>query len=405
MFYGNYIGAEGAYPGGGSTRMETDDDTLERPVEVPSRVVTQHLVDPPAALLAEWDRLVTRSTGTDVTQLSAWARIRAMAGYRPAYLFAYQDGRIVGGALVLRRRLFGVLRIKYLPYGPIVAPDSPCPVMVALALVDELAQLASPMGMTCIQPPEGADEISEALLARGFRPSRAGIAPAGSYRLDLTPPLEEIRSGFSKRLKSWTNRWPSKGVTVRQGDARELPLLLELMQHTGARHGFQPPTLEYVNLLYRELSAGGHAALFIGEVNGKPVSADLVTVVGGMVRGRLGGFNGDGETGKLSVPAAVRWEIIKWAKEQGYRWLDFGGLPERMLDDMIERGIHSSDEWPNAQRAKLAFNGTPFRYPTAVELIRPFPVRLTYDFLRRNRVGARLVAAVKVMLRGQFRHK
>lgn len=384
--------------------METGDDTLERAAEVPAQVLTEQLADPPGVLLAEWDRLVSRSTGTDVTQLSAWARIREMAGYRPTYLFAYQEGRIVGGALLLKRRLFGVLRIKYLPYGPIVDPDAPCPLMVALALVDDLVAMASPMGMTCIQPPEGADEISEALLAKGFRASRAGIAPAGSYRLDLTPPLEEIRSGFSKRLKSWTNRWPSKGVSVRQSDATDLPLLLELMRHTGARHGFQPPTLEYVTMLYQELSAGGHAALFIGEVNGKPVSADLVTVVGGMVRGRLGGFDGEGEAGKLSVPAAVRWEIIKWAKEHGYRWLDFGGLPERMLDDMIERGIHSSDEWPNAQRAKLAFNGTPFRYPTAVELIRPFPVRLAYDFLRRNKLGARLVATVKVMLRGQFRH-
>jgi lipid II:glycine glycyltransferase (peptidoglycan interpeptide bridge formation enzyme) len=363
-------------------------------------VTTIAEADPPPSVLEQWDRLVGRTVGTDVTQLSAWARIRAKAGYHPVYLMALQDDRVVGGALLLHRRLFG-LDIGYLPYGPVVDPRAPYPSAVTLGLVEELARIAGGLTVTFVQPPEGAHEISSGLLARGFRPSRAGIAPTGSYRLDLTPPLEDIRSGFSKRLKSWTNRWQSKGVSVRLSDERDLPLLVDLMTHTGARQGFEPPPLDYVQTLYRELAREEHAALFIGEVNGEPVSADLVTVVGGMVRGRLGGFDGSGPTGKLSVPAAVRWEIVKWAKARGYRWLDFGGLPEQMLADMIDKGIHSSDEWPSAQRSKLSFNGTPFRYPTAVELIRPAPVRATYDVLRRNERGAKIIAAAKVMLRGK----
>lgn len=88
----------------------------------------------------------------------------------------------------------------------------------------------------------------------------AGIKPAGSsvsYRLGLTPPLEEIRAGFSKRLKSSTNRWESKGVRARQGDDRDLPLLVEPMAHTGARQGFTPPPLDHVRT-HRELVSGWH---------------------------------------------------------------------------------------------------------------------------------------------------
>jgi lipid II:glycine glycyltransferase (peptidoglycan interpeptide bridge formation enzyme) len=358
-------------------------------------------VNPSATALRQWDQLVSRSAGTDVTQLSAWARIRAMVGYRPVYLLAYQNDEVVGGALLLRRRLFGLLSVGYLPYGPLVDPAAKIPSAITRALVDELTCLAGTLSATFVQPPENAHEISAALLARGFRASRAGIAPSGSYRLDLTPPLEDIRAGFSKRLKSWTNRWQSKGVSVRLGDEDDLPLLLELMAHTGARQGFQPPRQEYVRTLYRELARQGHAALFIGQVDAKPVSADLVTMVGGMVRGRLGGFDGSGETGKLSVPAAVRWEIIKWAKQHGHRYLDFGGLPARMLTDMIDHGIHSSDEWPSAQRAKLQFNGRAFRYPTPVELIRPGITRAAYDFFDRHERGSQLIASAKVMLRGQ----
>ena len=96
---------------------------------------------------------------------------------------------------------------------------------------------------------------------------------------------------------------------------------------------------------------------------------------------------------------AVRWEIIQWGKERGYQWLDFGGLPERMLDDMIERGIRMTDEWPSAHRSKLAFGGEPFRYPVAVEMVRPALVRWAYDFATGNRHGQRLIRFVKDCLR------
>jgi hypothetical protein len=143
-------------------------------------------------------------------------------------------------------------------------------------------------------------------------------------------------------------------------------------------------------------------------VHGKPVSADVVTMVGGatagMVRGRLGGFDDSGAAGKLSVPAAVRWEIIKWAKEVGYRYLDFGGLPDQMLTDMIDSGLHSSEEWPSAQRGKLQFNGSPFRYPPPVELIRPTLIRHGYDFAIRHQLGRRVFTYAKNLLRGTHKH-
>lgn len=358
---------------------------------------------PSKETLAQWDQLVERSGSSDVTQLSSWATVRRSAGYAPVYLFAYRSGRVVGGAVILYRRAFGVITVGYLPYGPVVDRDLPDADAVVLDLVGQISALANELTMLFVQPPEGAEDTSTALRNQGFRVSRAGIAPAGSYRLDLTTPLPEIRAGFSKRLKSWTNRWAAKGVKVRQGDESDLPLLLELMEYTGARQGFTPPPLSYVRTLYRELAGTGNAALFIGEVNGTAVSADLVTVCGGMIRGRLGGFNSTGEAGKLSVPAAVRWEIIQWGQREGHRYLDFGGLPEQMLTDMIDRGIRSNDDWPSAQRGKLAFNGSPFRYPTPVEHIRPAAFRLAYDLLRNNPRGQRLLTWAKARLRGQFR--
>jgi hypothetical protein len=71
-----------------------------------------------------------------------------------------------------------------------------------------------------------------------------------------------------------------------------------------------------------------------------------------------------------------------------------------MLADMIDRGIHCSEEWPSAQRGKLAFNGQPFRYPTPVERIRPRSARWLYDHVMSRRGGLAVVAGVKGVLRG-----
>ncbi|MBA2472715.1 MAG: hypothetical protein H0V41_10920 [Pseudonocardiales bacterium] len=100
--------------------------------------------------------------GTDVTQLSAWARLRGHAGYTPGCLLAYQRGRLVGGALILCRWLAGVAVVGYLPYGPVIPVDAPSRQSVREALED-------------------------AVVA-------AGIAPAGSMRVDLSGSEQELRA-------------------------------------------------------------------------------------------------------------------------------------------------------------------------------------------------------------------
>jgi lipid II:glycine glycyltransferase (peptidoglycan interpeptide bridge formation enzyme) len=366
-----------------------------------SPISVQVSANPTADTLKHWDRLVETTGGTDITQMSMWARVRGHASYSALYVLARQEDRLVAGAQVLHRRLPLLGRIGYIPYGPVIPPTAQHRDVLRRTLANVLTALGHKMfRMLVIQPPEGAEEVSQELLRRGFRPSSALIALAGSIRIDLTSSEEEIRARFAKRLRSWPSRWAARGVSVRRGDECDLPILAALMAKSGQVQRYQPPRLDYLQALYSELVATGHVALFIGEVGGVPVSADLVTLCGDMVGGRLGGFDRSGEAGKLSVPGAVRWEIIRWAKQRGYRWLDFGGLDMSVLDDMLDRGIRYSDAWPSVARAKVSFGGVPFRYPPPVELIRPLPLRTAYDLLRRWSCGQRLIKKTEVRLRG-----
>src|SRR6476659_5050904 len=195
--------------------------------------------DPGPDALRAWDLLVDRTPGTDVTQLSVWAGLRGRVGFTPRYLLAYRGDELVGGAQILTRRVPVLGVIGYLPYGPLVAPDTAAAADVQRALVDALVALGQRrLRILFVQPPEGAQDTSDELRHRGFRPSSAGIAPQGSIRIDLTADLAEIRSRFGKRLKSWTNRWESRGVTVRVGDKRDIPLLAELMASSAQHKGY-----------------------------------------------------------------------------------------------------------------------------------------------------------------------
>ncbi|MBV8993597.1 MAG: GNAT family N-acetyltransferase [Pseudonocardiales bacterium] len=364
--------------------------------------------EPGPEALHAWDLLVDRTPGTDVTQVSVWGGLRSRVGFTPLYLLAYQAGELVGGAQILTRRFPALGSVGYLPYGPLVSPGAPAAEDIRSALVDALVLLSQRrLRILFIQPPEGAEETSNELLRRGFRPSSAGIAPQGSIRIDLTADLAEIRCRFGKRLKSWTNRWESRGVTVRPGTEADVRLLAELMASSAQHQGYTPLPLDYITALYRELSATGHVVMFVGEVDGVPVAVDLMTGCGEMVRGRLSGFDRSGEAMRLSVPAAIRWEMIKWAKAQGYRWFDFGGLrPETLaalLDTAERQAEGGTDSLPTADQPKVTFGGTAFRYPAAVEMIRPAALRIAYDLAWRSATGRRLFREAQSLLRGSRR--
>jgi hypothetical protein len=175
------------------------------------------------------------------------------------------------------------------------------------------------------------------------------------------------------------------------------------MASSAQHQGYTPLPLDYMTALYRELAATGHVVMFVGEVDGVPVAVDLMTGCGEMVRGRLSGFDRSGEAMRLSVPAAIRWELIKWAKGQGYRWFDFGGLRPETLTALLDGAERNADALPAADQPKVTFGGSAFRYPTAVEMIRPAPLRIAYDLAWRSATGRRLFREAQSLLRGAQR--
>jgi len=355
--------------------------------------VTDRLTE---ADLVNWSRLVATSIGGDVAQLPEWARLRGTVGFGARYVLVHADGALLGGAQVLERRLPLLGRVGYVPYGPVVSRDLVDPSAVRTALADALVGLAhSGTRMLFVQPPSGGEAVSHELLARGFRTSDANIAPAQTLRLYLHHDLTELRAGLSKRLRTWTNRWESRGVTVRVGTEADVPVLAALVARSGEHQGFAAVTEDYLTALVRDL--GPNAVFFIGELDGKPVAAALFTRFAESLKLRFAGMDRDDAVSRSNVPAAVQWFAIRWAKRAGLRWFDFGGISAESADALFAG--QPRDALRGVDRFKASFGGEPHRSPQAVELIASPVLRAGYDLSRRWGFGRRAIELAKAVLR------
>jgi hypothetical protein len=356
--------------------------------------------------LGEWDRFVDGVALSDITQLSGWSEVRADAGFVARHVFVHRSQELVGGVQVLTRRIPVVGSLGYVSAGPIVADGLDDRAEVVSVLVSAMKRLLSEeIRVLFVQPPAGGDDVSAALAARGFRSSQAGIAPGATLRIDLSRNDQELKARLNKRLRAWTDRWHDKGVVVRVGGDADLPLLADLVARSAAFQGYEPLSLDYLRLLYGSLARTGHAVLFVGEVHGFPVAVDLYTCCGGVLRDRLIGLDRDSEASKLSVPAALKWHAILWAKDQGMRWFDFGGMKIENAEALLAGRSLDQATAGGSDFFKISFGGAAFLMPPAVEDARPRQALRLYDLAQRSERGRAMVKTLQRRLRGGLRSR
>ena len=350
---------------------------------------------------AEWDSLVDSVPYSDVAQLSKWARVRQAAGYSPVYLFMREGGRIIAGAQLLRRKVPLLGWIYYLSGGPLITPSF----QDREPLVRQLSQslqglLETHCRMLFIQPHFDGSRMSDELIELGFRPSEVDIAPTATLRIDLSLDLQEIHAGMKRKLRKWSRRWPTCGVTVRTGGKADIPLLADLIAKSAAFQNYQPLSREYIEHLYETLAPSGHAVLFVGELAGEAVAATLYTRCGGVLRARLTGLDRDTDALKMNVPSAIAWHAIRWARAEGLRWYDFGGIKAETAEALLAGESLDQQGAGGCDFFKISFGGEAIMMPQTVESSTPRLLMTTIDTIRSYPGGRSLVSNLQRRMRG-----
>jgi lipid II:glycine glycyltransferase (peptidoglycan interpeptide bridge formation enzyme) len=188
-------------------------------------------------------------------------------------------------------------------------------------------------------------------------------------------------------------------VTVRDGDERDIESFAQLMADSARYQGYEPLSADYLLAYVRELAPGGFVKLFVGEIDGRPVAARMYTVCGDVLKARLAGMERSADASRLSVPAAVEWRAVQWARSEGIRWFDSGGIQRASADLLMTRRHAGPADIIGADWFKASFGGVPYLYPQAVEMITAPAIRAGYDLVRRSATGRELLARTKRIVR------
>ncbi len=275
---------------------------------------------------ARWDEFVAHCPGGHHEQTSLWGHVKSLYGWEPFRIIVSRNGTIVGGAQILKRRLRWIGNIGYVTRGPLaISRDSD----LAGVVVSELDRAAKreKLNYLVIVPSYSGHFIVPFLQRLNFT-IKPDFLPPGNVMcataiLDLTKDLDQIMSRMRAATRRHIRRGLSSGITIRQGGEDDIETFRHLMWALCERRGASPtpPQKDFFHNLWNVFHARGHVKLFLVEYESNPISAVIAFPFGDTVRFWKVGWAGD--HAKLSPNAALYWEVIKWSKENGYRFMDF----------------------------------------------------------------------------------
>jgi len=315
----------------------------------------------------DWDAFLERTPGGHHAQTSLWAQVKAHLGWGAARVIVTWGGHIVAGAQMLIRPLPLVGAVGYVSKGPVCVEEDPD---LAGFVLRELHRLARTCRVRClvVQPPNDGHALACRLPGWGFWPSAIPVAqPTATLLLDLDRDLDTLLAGMHASTRYNIRLGLRRGVVVRQGTERDLPVICRILETTGQRQGFAPEGEAYLSEMHRILAPRGWLRLFIAEYQGEPVSAGLAICFGDTVFYKRGAWSG--RHGKHRPNEALQWEIIRWAKAQGYRTYDFEGI-----DPACARAVMRGEPIPESlshtvTSFKLGFGGEVAFFPDAYDYV------------------------------------
>lgn len=340
----------------------------------------------------EWDRFVATVPGGDVVQTTAWAHAKRATGFEVTRVVSRRgDGTIVGGGFVVMKRFGPLGAVGYVARGPLLAPEAAGAIGRVLDDVERAARARGVLHLV-VQPPFEGEAITNELAARGYTEDAPDVAPSATLVIDLAPDLDAILAGMSSARRRAVRQALKRGVQVRPGDERDIAVFQALHVITAERQGFGPLSVAYLREQWAALRPSGAVQLIMAEHGGRALAGIWLSAFGDTVTYRIPAWNG--EEPQLQANVACHWEAIRWAKAQGYRWYDLGGIDRRYVEQMrAGESLRSGNEHSPAA-FKVGFGGELRLLPRASQL--------TFDPLVRRVVRAGLSLAGRSRLARAF---
>lgn len=275
-----------------------------------------------------WNDFVASSPYCSVLQSYEWGEFKSYFGWKPLRVVLEDEGKIIAGVSILKREIPLIRHcFFYAPRGPIVDYSNK---EILHGLLDVLEKEAEHDHAISLKiDPEISEDAEEALVnikAMGFEKSLKQIQPRATFILDLSRDLDAILASFEEKTRYNIRLAERKKVSVREVVSEEgIKIFFDLYLETSRRNRFLIHPLGYYQKIREVLFTAGLGTNFIAFYEGKPIAAVIVLSFGKKVWYMYGASSG--EFRNVMPNHLLHWEVIKWAKDRGYREYDLWGIP------------------------------------------------------------------------------
>ena len=280
--------------------------------------------------LRPWQELMAGAYRHDVWQSYQWAGLeKNVNGNEPLFLVVRNGEQIVGGQLVIKRGVLGVLSGYETAGGPVY--QNGYAEEVFESILTYLEQASSRAFYQTLRP-QAPHEWDAALQRRGFRKSEAY-----TFLLNLTKGEEQVWGGLESNTRNKVRKSAKVGVEVRDGATwEEWEAFDALQQQHHGEKGIPPVSKAALRYLFEHMLPARQCKLFTAHLEGRCVGG-LVLVVADRAMLTLARAADSGAL-QASPNEAVMWEAIKWGCNHGVELHDLHDTDPR--EDSPLYGIH-----------------------------------------------------------------
>ena len=311
-----------------------------------------------------------KSRKASLLQSFNWGRFQEALEKKTWQLVFFEENKIIASASVIKYSLPLDKSYLYCNRGPVIQAISyELQARVLKLLVEKIEEIAERENSIFfrIDPEwENKDENKKLLNNLGFKKSKKEVNPRNTLILNVSKSEEEILAQMHSKTRYNIRLSERKGVRVRisnfssrGGSAlggqfpisnknKDFEAFWKLMEETTRRDGFKSHPKEYYKKQLDFLGKDDLIKLFVAELNGKIISAIIVSFYGENSVYLHGASSY--EHRKYMAPHLIQWEAIKEAKRRECSYYDFWGIEGENLEPKIK-----NQDWGGITRFKEGF--------------------------------------------------
>ena len=200
------------------------------------------------------------------------------------------------------------------------------------------------------------DVVLEVIYRKGLKHSKKSIQPTKTVVIDLNFPEEVLLSKMHHKTRYNIRVGEKRGLRLKESN--DLDAFWKLLKHTAKDDNFSTHDKNYYGKLLNMQALGArmvfveHDERPLGTVRDRPIAGAMLLTHGDTVYYLHGAMDRDYKS--WMAPYLMHWEIMKWAKTQGYHYYDFWGIDAK--------------RWPGVTRFKLGFGGQQVEYPGSFDM-------------------------------------